>query len=103
MPIIREGSSHFFGPIIRSYNTPHGWQAIRRDGAGRCLVVVHRFTENEAIQVPLPSGSWRIVASLNDTATVLQISGQSLDIINERDGFSGAVALLETDGATRPL
>lgn len=103
VPIIREGSSHFFGPIIRSYNTPHGWQAIRRDGAGRCLVVVHRFTENEAIQVPLPSGSWRIVASLNDTATVLQISGQSLDIINERDGFSGAVALLETDGATRPL
>ncbi|MBT1167143.1 glycoside hydrolase family 36 protein [Bifidobacterium simiarum] len=48
-PVIDHGISEWFGPRIRSYRHPRGWQAIVRRGEpgtaaeGRTLVVLHTF------------------------------------------------------------
>lgn len=44
-PAVREGASYRFGPSVKSYRHPEGWQAILRVGADKrqAFVVVHTF------------------------------------------------------------
>jgi alpha-galactosidase len=63
-PIIAGGRSRRFGPEIKAYRHPEGWQAVRRVGPkGRSmLVVAHTFARpgTKVLSVPLPGQGWRI-------------------------------------------
>lgn len=56
--VIKEGYSYHFGPEIKSYRHPKGWQVVFRvssDGS-QALAVVHTFenTEKEKIKIRIP-------------------------------------------------
>lgn len=55
-PIIRKGHTRRFGPEIKRYNTPEGWQGIVRTCDTSCMVVLHRFggADIDPITIPLP-------------------------------------------------
>lgn len=64
-PVIANGRSRRFGPEIKSYRHPEGWQAVRRVSPnGRSvLVIAHTFARPDAktltVQLPGPGG-WHI-------------------------------------------
>lgn len=55
-PVIRRGVTRRYGPEVRCYDAPEGWQGIVRTGKEGCLVVLHRFGGEVPgpITVPLP-------------------------------------------------
>lgn len=58
-PIIQKGHSYQYGPKIRSYRHPEGWQAVIRVGDnGEAYAVIHVFggVIPEQIELELPAG-----------------------------------------------
>lgn len=57
-PIIKKGFSYRFGPDVKSYRHPNGWQVVFRISADRtqALAVVHTFKreDDEEIRIQIP-------------------------------------------------
>lgn len=97
VPVIRRGRSYRHGPEVTSYRHPEGWQAVVRVGAGgrQALVVAHTFARpgTTRLQIPLPAGKWRGVASLQEKDGEPAVSGGALTW-RPRGGWAAMVALL---------
>lgn len=74
-PVIRQGVTRRYGPEVRCYDTPEGWQGIVRTGDAGCLVVLHRFggADTGPVTVPLP---WPCTAP----AAVYEVCGAPLTV-----------------------
>lgn len=74
-PVIRQGVTRRYGPVILCYDAPEGWQAVVRTGQEGCLVVLHRFGGEDTgpITVPLP---WRCARLVS----VYEVCGASLTL-----------------------
>lgn len=96
-PVIADGRSVRFGPEVRSYRHPNGWQAVTRvakDG-DTLLVVAHTFnrTSGDYLAVSLPDGPWKIEDFLSLVKPTLKNGGRSLEWQATQD-FQGMAALL---------
>ena len=84
-PIIKVGQSRHFGERGESWRHPTGWQAVRRESVdgSALLIVVHAFANAPSVvELPLPSGGWRVVgefpgpaAAVNGTRLVCSMDG----------------------------
>jgi len=92
-PIIRNGSSRRFGQEKQHSQHLRGWQAVRRISADarQALIVWHTFesSANLTVDVPLPTGAWKITGQLNPDHPV-HIRDHSLRLENTPP-FSGGV------------
>lgn len=71
-PVIKEGTTGRFGPLVRSYRHPKGWQGIMRtsnDGT-EILIVVHTFEWDGKERITLPlstiNGTYSIAETFAD-------------------------------------
>jgi hypothetical protein len=97
VPVIKNGVSHRFGPKVRSYRHPEGWQAVRRlsnDGA-QILVVAHRFgaAERTPIEVPLPPGRYEVSDLYSHREIVVKLT-EELVAVELDEPFSAAALVL---------
>lgn len=74
-PIIKDGISYRYGPVVTSYRYPQGWQAVVRvsDDQSLALVVIHSFAGPflACVELDLPAiGTWK-VADIFPTKRVL--------------------------------
>ncbi|HVU26330.1 MAG TPA: glycoside hydrolase family 36 protein [Verrucomicrobiae bacterium] len=94
--IIRDGISRRFGRIGPSYRHPRGWQALRRISAdgSQILCVIHTFADapSEPLQVPLPSGSWKLETAFNLPPDAKIIGGNF--VIPPLPDFTGLAVIL---------
>ncbi len=78
MPIIKNGFSYRFGPSIKSYGHPEGYQVMARIGKNKeGMVVLHTFNGvlPEYIEIPLPEGCpSTIVNCYSDTDVEVSIN-----------------------------
>lgn len=98
-PVIKEGASELFGPDIKSWREPEGWQAVLRTGTEgtRALAVIHSFKEPlpETIQVPLQGSGWRVSRLFPEDGAAF-VDGDELCV--KPDGpFCGLACLLEKE------
>ena len=97
VPVIKNGVSHRFGPKVRSYRHPEGWQAVRRlsnDGA-QILVVAHRFgaAERTPIEVALPLGRYEVSDLYSHREIVVKLT-EELVAVELDEPFSAAALVL---------
>lgn len=96
-PIIKSGTSGFFGELSESYIHPQGWQGVVRYHSDRrsALVVVHSFElkESAVAELPLADGPWRIVQKLTHQDVPVGLSEATLRV-PLRESFAGQVYLL---------
>lgn len=103
-PVIKEGTSHRFGPKVASYRHPTGWQAVRRDSedGSRILLVAHRFGADDSgvneparIVVPLPTGGdHRVTEVYSHREIAVEQTAGSVTLELE-EPFSAAAVLLD--------
>ena len=98
-PIIKNGRSHRFGPVVQSYRYPTGWQGILRVGAQNdsALLIVHSFErrKKEDIRIPLtPAGDWRLEEVFSATGADFEVEHDAVTIKLTGD-FEAAVVLLK--------
>jgi alpha-galactosidase len=104
-PVIAQGRSRLFSSMGESWRHPGGWQALRRvalDGR-RVLCVVHSFAHPPFanMEIALPPGNWRVIASFGSSAPDVHVRAGSL-VLPQLDEFEGLAVLLETTpGNTR--
>jgi alpha-galactosidase len=56
-PIIDHGYSRFYGPKLKSWRMPSGWQGVVRQSNGKLLAVVHTFARAPAgLRIAIPTG-----------------------------------------------
>jgi alpha-galactosidase len=58
-PVIKKGYTSRFGPEIKSYRHPMGWQGILRVGEnGQAFALFHAFhgAEGKRLSIPVPKG-----------------------------------------------
>ncbi len=94
-PIIRDGKARRFGLDSPSYRHPTGHQAARFETDNEVLVVLHTFAQNEvaAIEVPLPSGDWKVSGQFSDSERELSVDDGVLRVGKLPD-FAGLVVTL---------
>lgn len=99
-PILREGRSYLFGPQIKIWRHPEGWQIILRVAADgqSALVVAHAFAGQwpDEVSVVLPHGNWGIKEVLAESGyEPFRISTENRLIWQVTGSFSAAVAVLQ--------
>lgn len=66
-PVIRSGTSRRYGPEVKSYRHPEGWQAVVRTSpdSTQSLIVFHSFGNvgQSPVEVPAPAG-WRVTEAV---------------------------------------
>lgn len=97
-PVIKEGLSHWYGPPIRSYRHPEGWQALVRISRDkkRAFAVVHTFGNQPAdeIRIVLPTqGVYGLVNVFGDKDSNIQLHGNEL-IVRLKEDFSAIACYL---------
>lgn len=101
-PIIRDGTSTFYGDENISYVDPVGWQVVVRTLGRSTLVVAHGFDLAEPLTVSLPLATTpcdcRVVKSFHAERNSLRIGERAGMILVLAQGFQGAVWLLEAPG-----
>lgn len=75
--IIKEGTTHYFGHLGKSWRHPEGWQAILREGDGEAYALFHIFGGNleDEIAVTWKSGRRYTIVSVysdDDPAVTLE-------------------------------
>ncbi len=99
-PIIKNGRSRLYQHIGLSWQHPQGAQAVLRTSIDnrQSLLVAHSFAKPlpTEIVVDLPSGNWRIVASLPDKNIDVNINGNKLGV-QFRQEFEGYIVHLENN------
>lgn len=97
VPVIKNGVSHRFGPKVRSYRHPEGWQAVRRlsNGGAQILVVAHRFgaAERTPIEVALPPGRYEVSDLYSHREIVVKLT-EELVAVELDEPFSAAALVL---------
>jgi alpha-galactosidase len=95
-PIIRDGISRRFGPPVRSYGHPKGWQAVVRQGKRSTLLVFHSFEScpEKSLEISLPQGVSKIARFCGDSKIRAKASGGKIRL-SGLDSFQGWAALLE--------
>lgn len=88
-PIIRDGKSFRFGPEVRKYLAPEGWQGVWRVCENRALYVVHSFDGLQPI--PIPAG-WRVQKSFGSEH--LSLSTDGTRVVPERMPYLAGAYLL---------
>lgn len=92
VPVIRDGSSRFYGQMGESWRHPSGWQAVVRSTSEEVLVVLHAFEgPPSALSVPLPEGKWEVSGTL--TGMDVLVEDSSLEVSRLVD-FEAQVVLL---------
>ena len=92
-PVIKHGTSRYFGNTGASWRHPVGWQVVRRvstDG-NSILVVLHTFADAlSEVEIPLPPGPWAIEGVFPDA------DAECGDALRVRDlaDFQGKVFML---------
>jgi len=70
-PVLRDGRTHWFGPLAMAWRHPEGWQLIVRVAADgqTALVVAHAFggVLPEVAECELPGGPWVVDETLAET------------------------------------
>ena len=89
--IIRDGKTRRFGPEIRSYNHPAGWQGILRTLDGRAVYIVYSFGSRESI--PLPGG-WEIRNYFGSGKLIPDAEGKKINCVS--DGLVAGMLYLES-------
>ncbi len=97
VPVIRDGQSRLVRHALgKSWNKPHGWQAVVRHTSEAVLVVVHAFAlpadESAKITFELPAGSWKVTRTYALEAAA-EVKGSTL-VLQGHPPFSGAAMLL---------
>ena len=74
IPTIKNGFSRRYGPVIKNYAHPEGWQAIVRSNDDYVIVIIHMFGGPlpENIQVPIPEACKMIDSFTNGNACSMQ-------------------------------
>ncbi|UKS28226.1 alpha-galactosidase [Paenibacillus sp. HWE-109] len=97
-PLIKEGVSYRFGPIVHSYRHPEGWQAMVRMNQSHteAVVIIHTFGGElpEQLDISLPlKGQYEIEASFIEDANRIYIEGHVLSY-RTQGPFAAAAVLL---------
>jgi alpha-galactosidase len=89
-PIIRDGRSRIVRDMGLSWNEPRGWQAVVRHTGTEALVVVHTFAgpRPDALEIPLPTGSWRLEEQYAPAETELASSVLRVRLPADFSGFA---------------
>ena len=95
-PVIRHGTSAIYGPEIKSYADPEGWQAVVRtnEETGQTLVVAHTFGGEFPGMIRLPVNASRICRRLSTEGNRIVLSGDTLEISLEAN-FEAVAVLLQ--------
>lgn len=103
-PVLMAGVSTLHDHTGPSRRQLTGWQALVRvatDGES-ALVVVHAFEGAPArLEVPLPSGAWRIASALEPLGLGARVEGDRLKL-NAPRAFIGGAWLLEAKAGSQP-
>ena len=99
-PVIRRGTSSFYGPEPESWEHPEGWQAVVRAGDdGRVLVTVHTFGGEipGKIALPMPRSSLRILDALTSEENRISLTpdGRTLEVELKANFEASAILLGE--------
>jgi len=93
-PVIKYGISRKHGQIGSSWRHPQGWQALSRHSDTALLLVVHTFEHAPAqIEVPVPTGDWKIAHTYGTFSTPVIVDGKIT--LHSGGDFAGQVILLE--------
>lgn len=89
-PTIRDGRSRIVRDMGLSWNEPRGWQAVVRHTDSEALVVVHTFAgpRPDALEIPLPPGSWRLEEQYAPAETELASSVLRVRLPADFSGFA---------------
>ncbi|MBC8041430.1 MAG: alpha-galactosidase, partial [Opitutaceae bacterium] len=105
-PVLRDGRTHWFGPAVKAWRHPEGWQLIVRVAADEqtALVVGHAFggVLPEVAECELPGGPWVVEEMLAETATAAGATtgGSASPLPGAGAGANGAATLTETAAFT---
>jgi alpha-galactosidase len=98
-PIIRSGTTKFYGTRMKKYRAPEGWQAIVRTqrGGKRTLVIVHSFAGElpETLSIPVPEYS-KLKKIYSAGGIQAFVADSKLNLSHLRN-FNGAAFLLENE------
>lgn len=93
-PVIRRGTTYFYGEKLPSDRHPQGWQAVVRkaESGNSTLVVIHAFAEPfpEKIEVALPEGCGETIDriySFRDEAVTLEKGVLQIETLCEWEGM----------------
>lgn len=99
-PLIKEGTTGRFGPLVRSYRHPKGWQGIMRssnDGT-EILIVVHTFEWDGKERITLPlsniNGTYSIAETFADRDIEVTVDEKQVSIGLDRS-FAAVGILLK--------
>lgn len=93
--IINYGVSSFFGPEIKSYNEPQGWQAVVRyyEKTGETLVIIHTFSREFPKEISVQVEGQEIQSYICSQGNRLQINEGNLFVELKEEFEAIAVAL----------
>lgn len=98
-PIIRDGKTYRYGPVVSSYAHPEGYQMVVRKTARQAMAVIHTFGREEATpekieeQIPVLAG-WKIRDILAGQNLTACLDGKGTLRITNMRSFDGLVLLL---------
>ena len=93
-PVIRDGTSAFFGDISASWRHPRGWQAVCRTDGRRTLAVIQTFGGEYPSHIELPVRASVIRNVLCSEENRISLSGRILSVELKAD-FEAIAVLLE--------
>ena len=93
-PVIRDGTSAFFGDVSASWRHPRGWQAVCRTDGRRTLAVIHTFGGEYPSHIELPVRASSIRNTLCSEGNGISLSGGILNVELKAD-FEAIAVLLE--------
>lgn len=98
--ITRRGVSAFFGPRVRSFRHPEGWQCVVRYSADRkeAAAVLHTFAGQPPAVIELPLAGAFAIAETYGTGTYASVEGTALRFSGLRAFQACAVLLKRSEG-----
>ncbi|MCQ2497117.1 MAG: alpha-galactosidase [Lachnospiraceae bacterium] len=101
-PIIKYGRSFRFGPIVKSYNKPMGWQCVFRKSEGAAMAVVNSFeAAGDMIEIDLDKTGFDTRNISSDRFEVFARSAVKFSLENNKliidrpEEFEGFVILMK--------
>lgn len=89
-PYLSEGICHRYGPPVKSYTHPVGWQALVRETETSCVIVAHTFGASPPeIVIPLPEGRWILDETFLECADQVILEDSALRWLQPGE-FAGA-------------
>lgn len=102
VPIIKDGRNFRFGPAVKSYNRPLGWQCVFRTCEGSAMAVVNTFeTPGDRIEIDLDATGFASQDICYDRFEVFARSSVKFSIENNKliidkpEEFEGFVILIK--------